>query len=221
MDLTRGQRILVLVGLGAVFVGIIILTVSRFDRAPATPVYPVAQTAPTPSSQVIVHVVGAVKVPGVYRLAEGARVSEAVALAGGLRDDADQSSVNMAAVAEDGAQIMVKAAAPAITPQAAPVTDAPRASRPIPTPPVPAPSPKPSQTRPAPVPAQPAVPALVSLNRATKAQLEALPSVGPELAQRILYYRYEHGPFRSVDDLLQVEGIGRDRLETVRPYLLP
>lgn len=221
MDLTRGQRILVLVGLGAVFVGIIILTVSRFDRAPATPVYPVAQTAPTASGAVIVHVVGAVKVPGVYRLAEGARVSEAIALAGGLRDDADQSSVNMAAVAEDGVQIMVKATVPVAAPESAPVTDAPPASRPIPAPPVPASPPRPSQTRPAPAPVQPAVPAVVSLNRATKPQLEALPSIGPELAQRILYYRYEHGPFRSVDDLLQVEGIGRDRLETVRPYLLP
>ncbi|MEN6404033.1 MAG: helix-hairpin-helix domain-containing protein, partial [Armatimonadia bacterium] len=115
----------------------------------------------------------------------------------------------------------VRAAEPAAAPQPTPVTDAPPASQPVSTPPVPAPSPRPSQTKPAPAPVQPAVPAVVSLNRATKSQLEALPSIGPELAQRILYYRYEHGPFRSVDDLLQVEGIGRDRLETIRPYLQP
>ncbi|MEN6545211.1 MAG: helix-hairpin-helix domain-containing protein, partial [Armatimonadia bacterium] len=212
MDLTRGQRILVLVGLAAVFIGIVILTVSRFDRAPASPVYPVAQSVPASSGEVIVHVVGAVKAPGVYRLAEGARVSEAIALAGGLRGDADQSSVNMAAVADDGAQIMVKATVPVAAPETAPVAPLPPTAQPTSTPPAPATSQAASQTRPAPVPAQPAVPAVVSLNRATKAQLEALPSIGPGLAQRILYYRYEHGPFRSVDDLLQVEGIGRDRL---------
>lgn len=220
MDLTRGQRTLVLVGLAAVFIGIIILTVSRLDRARGTPVYPVAQSNSAPTGEVIVHVVGAVQSPGIYRVPAGCRVSHAVYLAGGLRGEADEASVNMAAVVVDGQQIVVKALAPVKTTEPAPAPVARAAAGPVPGPPAPLASPAPP-VQPAARVTPPAPPTVISLNRATKPQLEALPSIGPQLAERILYYRYEHGPFRTVDDLLQVEGMGRSRLETVRPYLQP
>jgi competence protein ComEA len=62
---------------------------------------------------------------------------------------------------------------------------------------------------------------IISLNSATKEQLESLPEVGPELAQRILYYRHEHGGFRSIEDLTKVDGIGAGRVEALRPYVTP
>ena len=57
---------------------------------------------------------------------------------------------------------------------------------------------------------------LVNLNTATAEQLETLPGIGPVLAQNILDYRTEHGPFRTVEDLLNVSGIGDARLEQLR-----
>ncbi|WP_405013363.1 ComEA family DNA-binding protein [Kitasatospora sp. NBC_01539] len=61
--------------------------------------------------------------------------------------------------------------------------------------------------------------ALVSLNQATAAQLDTLPGVGPTLAQRILLYRQEHGPFRSIDQLRQVPGIGEKKFSEIRSLL--
>jgi competence protein ComEA len=58
---------------------------------------------------------------------------------------------------------------------------------------------------------------LVNVNTATIDQLESLPGIGPTLAQRIIDHREEHGPFRSVDELLDVSGIGDQTLAELRP----
>jgi len=56
----------------------------------------------------------------------------------------------------------------------------------------------------------------LDINRATAAELEKLPGIGPALARRIVEWREIHGPFRSVEDLLQVPGIGPKTLEGIR-----
>jgi competence protein ComEA len=60
----------------------------------------------------------------------------------------------------------------------------------------------------------------LDLNRATAGDLEALPGIGPVMAQRILDYRLAHGPFQKVDDLLAVSGIGPKKLAQIKPYLV-
>ena len=60
----------------------------------------------------------------------------------------------------------------------------------------------------------------LELNTASAADLEALPGIGPALAQTIVTYRTAHGPFRTIDDLLQVSGIGLKKLENLRPLLV-
>jgi competence protein ComEA len=60
----------------------------------------------------------------------------------------------------------------------------------------------------------------VDLNQATIEQLQALPGIGETLAQRVVHRRQAAGLFRSVDDLLQVKGIGRKRLEELRPLVV-
>lgn len=60
----------------------------------------------------------------------------------------------------------------------------------------------------------------VDLNQATLSDLEALPGIGPKLAQRVIEHRDEHGPFHSVDDLRQVKGIGRKKFDRLRPHVL-
>jgi competence protein ComEA len=61
----------------------------------------------------------------------------------------------------------------------------------------------------------------VDLNSATAEQLDALPGVGPVTAQKIVAYRQEHGPFRSVDDLDAIPGIGPSRIENLRGLVVP
>ena len=120
-----------------------------------------------------VHVAGAVVSPGLYRLAEGARVDDAVAAAGGARGDADLDAVNLAARLRDGDKVVV------------PVQGAEGADG-----------------------AAGEASGRINLNSAGAAELEQLPGIGPSLAQRIVDHRTKHGPFRTVDDLKKVSGIG-------------
>jgi len=60
----------------------------------------------------------------------------------------------------------------------------------------------------------------LDLNRATAEDLDAIPGLGPALAQRIIDYRQAHGPFKTIDDLMEVSGIGRKKLEKIKPYLI-
>jgi len=70
-----------------------------------------------------------------------------------------------------------------------------------------------SRNSPAPTPT---VTCPVNVNTATAVQLESLPGIGPAIAERIIKYRQEHGPFRTVDALLEVPGIGEATLEKIR-----
>ncbi len=150
----------------------------------------------------VVDVTGAVRRPGVYRLAAGARVRDALARAGGTTRGADAAAVNLAAKLADGQQIVIpKAAAAAPACGAAATTG----------------------TAPASGPAGGATPASgpVSLNGATLDQLDTLPGVGPATAQKIVDWRAQHGGFGSVEDLGQVAGIGPKKLATLRPLVQP
>ena len=145
---------------------------------------------------VLVHVAGAVRNAGVYRLRAGARVNDALARAGGATRRADLSQVNLAAKVEDGRQVLVpRRVAAAVAPGS---SAAPGASA------------APGTT----ASGQPAMP--VNLNTATLEQLDTLPGVGPATAQKILDYREEHGGFGSVDELGEVPGIGDVRLAALR-----
>lgn len=208
MDLSRGQKLLVLIGLFALLGGIVVLSLGKLSSAPAAVVYESPRAAATPTL-VGAHVVGAVARPGLYWLRPGNRVSDAVVAAGDFLPEADQSSVNLAAVIEDGQQIKVMAQS---APPAAAAVPAPAAPSILASAPSAAPAPDK-------IAKNPAIPLPLSLNQATKDQLQALPEIGPELAGRIVYYRYEHGGFRSVEELASVDGIGPKRVELLRPYL--
>ena len=143
--------------------------------------------------RVIVHVAGAVRRPGVYRLAPGARVNDALRSAGGPRPHADLDAVNLAAKVEDGRQVLVPLRAAAST------GGAPAGA---------------TAAGPATAPAAP-----VNLNTATLEQLDTLDGVGPGIAQRILGYREQHGGFSRVEELGEVPGIGAKRLATLTPLV--
>jgi competence protein ComEA len=139
--------------------------------------------------RVTVDVAGKVRRPGIAVLDAGSRVIDALRAAGGARRGADVTSLNLARVLVDGEQIVV-----GIPPPAGVAASA------------------------ASVPATPGGP-LVDLNTATQTDLEALPEVGPVTAQAILAWRDEHGGFTSVDELLEVDGIGDATLGQIAPYV--
>jgi competence protein ComEA len=164
------------------------------DPEPAAiPLEPVAQ--PPPRSVLVVHVVGEVRRPGLYRLRDGARIADAVHRAGGARRHADLAAVNLAAPLVDGVQILVPSRLPARGVGAAGAASS-GAESSAPTGPV-------------------------SLSSATIEELDELPGVGPVTAQKIVDYRTENGPFASVDDLDAVPGIGPTRIEQLRELVTP
>jgi competence protein ComEA len=169
--------------------------------SPATaPIEPSAQTEPLSTAEVVVHVSGAVKQAGVYRLAPDSRVADAIEQAGGASENADLDALNLAEPIQDGQKIHVPRKGEVSPPTVASVA--------------------PSRTpRSAPQAAAAATQFPINLNTATAEQLEAIPGIGPVLAQRIIEYRQTHGRFQSVDELLEVRGIGAKRLENMRPYV--
>jgi competence protein ComEA len=194
---------------------------------PATQPAPAELIAPEPAAtKVMVHVVGAVQRPGVYELPAGTRVLDAVNAAGGFAPEAERDSVNLAAFCEDGQQVRVEAVPASASIAASPVASpAPSVTpaRPA-TPPTPSQPPASSYRAPQPasqadvppflVGAQPQPP--VRINHAGLDELQRLPGIGPELARRIIYYRAEHGPFRSFSELDNVEGIGPATIAEIR-----
>ena len=172
-------------------------------RAPAVaaPIGPV-KGSPTARKLLVVHVVGAVRRAGLYRLPDGARVADAVARAGGAARMADLSAINLAAPLVDGVQVLVPrrvaegggaGASSAGRLGAAGSSDA----------------------------AAGGLGRKLSLSAATVEELDQLPGVGPVTAQKIVDYRAAHGAFRSVDDLDAVPGIGPARIEQLRDLVTP
>jgi competence protein ComEA len=134
--------------------------------------------------EVVVHVAGAVVAPGVHRLPAGARVIDAVTVAGGPLPEASLDAINLAAPLVDGLRLyvprvgeVVAAVAPGVVAPGVTATSGP-----------------------------------VDLNRATVAELDGLPGVGPATAAAIVEHRERAGPFASVDDLEAVPGIGPAKL---------
>jgi competence protein ComEA len=155
--------------------------VEPVDGAPASstaPPSPPVGEVAETSATVVVSVVGQVASPGLVTLPTGSRVADAIAAAGGLLAEADPASVNLAAVVADGEQIAVGLSGA-----------------------VPAGGVSASGT-------ESGAGGLVDLNAADVAELDALPGIGPVLAQRIVDHRSRQGPFRSVEELDDVPGIG-------------
>jgi competence protein ComEA len=149
---------------------------------------------------VVVDVAGAVGKPGVQHLPAGSRVVDAVDEAGGAAPDADLARINLAALLEDGQQVYV----PRLGEVGGGAASAPVGG---------------AGTGSGAAGGGPAGGAgqIIDLNRATADELDALPGVGPAIAQAIVDYRDQHGPFATVDDLLDVRGIGEAKLEDIRP----
>lgn len=175
---------LVLVIFVIIFIGILLFAFSDFGNK--------NNSVEDKNNFVVVHVTGEIKNPGVYRLEEGARVIDAVNLAGGPLPSADLDRINLANFLKDGSKIYI------------PPKDDNLDSN--------------SKNQNA-LKVVPERKDKININTASKGELESLPGIGPTLAQRIIEYREENGLFSSAEDLLNVKGIGEKKLEKIKDQI--
>jgi competence protein ComEA len=173
------------------FVGSKLLAKPQTNAGLAPPAAAPTDTAPAAPTVLVVDVVGAVRRPGLYRLAQGARIADAVSRAGGATPKADLALINLAAPLADGEQVVVPRRGTA------------------------------ALGAPAGPPGSSSAGGPVHLSTATLEQLDTLPGIGPVTAQKILDYRQQHGAFTSVDELDAVPGIGPARLDQLKDLVAP
>jgi len=191
--LSRGELVGLVVLVVALLSGAGLWYVRSLPRPVQVRAEPVAQTgspaASTTPAVLLVDVAGWVRSPGVYEFREGDRVIDAIEAAGGARREAALETLNLAAPLVDGTQVFVARRGADALPGAASMAGGT--------------APSSGGT-------------LVNINTASPSELEALPGVGEVIAQRIVDFRTANGPFASVDELLEVSGIGEATLEAMR-----
>lgn len=136
-----------------------------------------------------VYVSGAVDAPDVYTLAPGSIVQDALEAAGGPTADAELSALNLASILGDGDQVYIPI-----------VGETP-----------PAPAPQASNTSEA--------NGVINLNEADLEALDSLPGIGPAIAERIIQYREQNGPFATIEDIQNVSGIGPATFEEIKELI--
>jgi len=169
------------------FVAVLVWVVARNPSGQAVTLRPVPTETP-----IIVHITGAVPRPGVYALAQGSRVQDAISAAGGFLAEAEKTGINLARALEDGEQLdipYVEGASPVILEDPA-ATEAPVVST-----------------------------ELININFASQAELESLPGIGPTTAQKIIQYREQNGSFLTIEDIINVPGIGPGTYERIKDLI--
>ncbi|GAB4470492.1 MAG: hypothetical protein Kow00124_06650 [Anaerolineae bacterium] len=164
----------------------------RWQPAETITILPPEPPPPTPTAGPLrIYVSGAVQSAGVYTLSPGSIVQDAILMAGGPAAEADLSRVNLAAELQDGQQVHVPMVGEAM--------------------------PSGTEGGAAGEAAAPAWP--INVNTASLAELEALPGIGPELAQRIIDHREANGPFQTIEGLMDVSGIGEAKFAGIRDLI--
>lgn len=169
------------------FIAVLVWVVARNPTGQAVMLRPVPTEKP-----IVVQISGAVPRPGVYALAQGSRVQDAISAAGGFLADAEKTGINLARALEDGEQLDIpymEGASPVIL-EAPAATEAPVAST-----------------------------ELININFASQPELESLPGIGPTTAKKIIDYREQNGPFLTTEDIINVSGIGPGTYERIKDLI--
>lgn len=220
-NLTRQEQLVILFLIGILLVGIGVK--HYFSRQQAVMVSPSApnlqnpQNGVTPNSgntysgqTIIVHIAGAVNKPGVYHLPFGSRIYDAITTAGDTTNQADISEINLASIIQDGEKIVVPILGSKPDPAQGQILNSGQSQAQAQSNSRPAMQPAPVGT------SQSHSSEKININTASESELDTLPGIGPKLAQRIILYRQQHGPFKRVDDIVLVSGIGPKKLEQMR-----
>lgn len=192
------------------FVGLLsVALILLLNKPPSGKPITLLPPPPTPSPVPLrVHIIGAVRAPGLYELSPGSVLQDAVHSAGGLADSAATDSLNLAALLSDGQQLYIPFASATPAPTNSPSPNA---------------TPQPNVATPtaisAAAPASGASGQLININTATQAQLESLPRIGPAIATRILDYRATIGAFTSIEQIMNVRGIGNSTFNAIKDLI--
>ena len=152
-------------------------------------------------TEIIVHITGAVKKEGIVTLKENSRIADAVEAAGGLKEDADMSKINLAYVLEDGMKIKIPSVNDKNEETKQDVTNEEEIVDIIPE----------SNIK--------SEKGMVNINKASQTELETLPGIGPSIALKIINYRNENGKFSNIEDLKKVSGIGENKYENIKALI--
>ena len=170
------------------FVAVLVWVVARNPSGQAVTLRPIPTEKP-----IVVQVSGAVQRPGVYALAQGSRVQDAISAAGGFLAEAEKTGINLARALEDGEQLdipYVEGSSPVILESPA-----------------------------APTEVSSSAAELININIASSAELDTLPGIGPTTAQKIIDYRQQNGPFLAKEDIINVSGIGPGTYERIKDLI--
>jgi len=171
------------------FIAVLVWVVARSPSGQAVTLRPVPTEKP-----IVVQVSGAVPRPGVYALAQGSRVQDAISAAGGFLAEAERTGINLARALEDGEQLDI----PYMEGSSPVIIDAPT---------VVVVGTAPSSTE------------LININTASATELDTLPGIGPTTAQKIIDYRQQNGPFLAKEDIVNVSGIGPGTYERIKDLI--
>lgn len=148
-------------------------------------------------NEIVVHITGAIKQEGVYKLEENSRLTDIVELAGGLREDADMSKINLALILEDGMKINIPSINENLEESEDKVVentiDINKSEN--------------NKTK------------KININTASKEELDTLPGIGEATAQKIIEYRNKNGKFSNIEEIKEVSGIGDSKFEKIKDYI--
>ena len=144
--------------------------------------------------KIAIHMTGCVKNPGIIELEDGARMDDAIQLAGGLTEEADLTNVNLAYKVEDGQKIYIPSIHDIEEKEIIQENQEEIFG-------------KENET------------GKVNINTAKQTELETLPGIGPTIALRIIEYRKENGEFTDIEELKEIEGIGEAKWEQIKDFV--
>ena len=148
-------------------------------------------STPPPPAAITVYIDGEVRSPGLVSLPRQSRVNDAIQAAGGLLSSANPDTINPAAKLNDGDKIHVSS-----------IND------------TPSPSSRQTKVTPSPAPHFP-----INVNTASAEELQSLPGIGESKSSAIVAYRQEHGPFKTLEGLMDVPGIGPGIFASIREFI--
>lgn len=181
-----------LLGIIIILIGALIFSLNRpKEREDKSPSIIIEDTN---STKVAVHIGGAVRNPGLYYLDSNSRVADAIQSAGGPTADADLDAINLASRITDGSKIIVPSRMKGIEDRS--IIDSNQSSE----------TSRSSDK--------------ININTASAKELEELPGIGNVLAERIVSFRETNGPFKSIEDIKKVSGIGEKKFESIKDLIV-
>jgi competence protein ComEA len=198
-QLTKEQQLIAIGLIASIVIGLAVMALRPLFNSKSTPQQLIVQPKgdQMPRSATMVHVCGAVRREGVYKLKPGDRILDAVALAGGAQPLADLSAVNLAETVKDGEKILIPCKQPPIIETTASQTAGPGGQYS-----------KASSSA-----------AKININTADEKALDSLPGVGPSTAKAIVEYRRTKGPFAKPEQIMEIPRFGKSKFERIKDMI--